>query len=244
MPFYLDSTGFKNVSGAPGPFQNAHETDLGLFPWLIADPPMLTHFNNFMSGQRMNRKDWYDFYPVDDILFKDANGDDSDATLLIDIAGGEGHDTEAFHKRFPNAPGKLILQDLPATIDNIKHLDGAVVRMKYDFFTPQPIQGARAYYYRSIFHDWPDKDCISIMKNTAVAMKKGHSKLLIFEWILPDRSVPLYPALLDINMMALLNGMERTRAQWTALLEAAGLKVIKFWTVGDDVEGLIEAELM
>ena len=45
-------------------------------------------------------------------------------------------------------------------------------------------------------------------------------------------------------MMALLNGMERNRAQWTALLEVAGLKIIKFWTIGDDIEGLIDAELM
>lgn len=205
---------------------------------------MMTNFNNFMSGQRMNRKDWYDFFPVEEILFKGVKRDEPDATLLIDIAGGEGHDTEAFHKRFPDAPGKLILQDLPPTIDNVKQLDDAVIRMKYDFFTPQPVQGARAYYFRSIFHDWPDQDCINIMKNIAVAMKKGYSKLLIFEWILPDKGTPLYPALLDMNMMAILNGMERNRTQWNALLEAAGLKVIKFWTIADEVEGLIEAELM
>ena len=44
--------------------------------------------------------------------------------------------------------------------------------------------------------------------------------------------------------MAVMNGMDRTREQWTKLLEAAGLKIIKFWTIADDVEGLIEAELM
>ena len=164
LPFYLDSSGFKNFSGAPRPFQDSHKTNLGFFPWLIADPPMLTNFNNVMKGQRMNRKDWFDFFTVDVILLKDADGNNVCATLLVDIAGGEGHDTEAFHKRFPTAPGKLILQDLPATINSIKPLDDAVVRMKYDFCTPQPIHGARAYYYRSIFHDWPDKDCISIMK--------------------------------------------------------------------------------
>ena len=82
------------------------------------------------------------------------------------------------------------------------------------------------------------------MKQTAAAMKKGYSKMLLFEWILPDKDTPFYPALLDINMMAVLNGMERTREQWTRLLEAVGLKVVKFWTIADDVEGLVEAELM
>ena len=206
----------------------------------------MANFNNFMSGQRMNRKDWYDFFPVDEILLKGAETSDPDATLLIDIAGGEGHDADAFHRRFPDHSGKVVLQDLPPTIDNIKpgQIDPAVVCMKHDFFTPQPIIGARAYYFRSIFHDWPDHDCINIMKQTAAAMEKGYSKLLMFEWILPEKDTPLYPALLDINMMTLLNGMERTRAQWTKLIGAAGLKVIKFWTIADDVEGLIEAELM
>lgn len=42
---------------------------------------------------------------------------------------------------------------------------------------------------------------------------------------------------------AVLNGMERTEAQFSELLDAAGLKVIKFWTVGPEVEGLVEAVL-
>lgn len=102
---------------------------------------------------------------------------------------------------------------------------------------------ARAYYFRNIFHDWPDKDCVEILKRTVAAMKPGYSKILIFEWVLPATGVPLYPALLDVNMMALLNGMERTEVQWKALLNAAGLEVVKFWTAGPESEGLIEAVL-
>ena len=243
MPFYLERTGWKNVSGAPGPFQDNFKTDMGMFQWLQDNPSVMTQFNNFMSGQRMHRKDWYDFFPVDDILLQGVDSKDPDAVLFVDIGGGEGHDTQAFHRRFPNHPGKVVLQDLPAVIDNIKELDSAVVRMKHDFFKPQQIHGARGYYFRSIFHDWPDSDCINIMKQAASAMQKDYSKLLIFEWIMPPQNTPLYPALLDINMMAVLNGMERTREQWTALLDKAGLKVVKFWTIADDVEGLIEAEL-
>ena len=61
--------------------------------------------------------------------------------------------------------------------------------------------GARCYYFRSIFHDWPDEDCIKILKNTAAAMTPGYSKLLMSEFVLPVKDCPLYPALLDINMM-------------------------------------------
>jgi hypothetical protein len=111
---------------------------------------------------------------------------------------------------FPNAPGKLILQGVPPTIDNIRSLDPAIIRQKHDFFTEQPVEGARAYYLGYIFHDWSDRGCVTIMKHIATAMMLGYSKLLIFEWVLPANGVPLYSSLLDVNITALLNGLERT----------------------------------
>ncbi|KAI1380750.1 S-adenosyl-L-methionine-dependent methyltransferase [Hypoxylon crocopeplum] len=242
LPFYLEKTGFKNVQGPPGPFQDAHGTEDNMFPWLIKDPPMMDNFNALMTGQRADRKQWFDFFDVDGILLKGAKTD-SNATLMIDIAGGEGHDIAEFHKRYPDAPGRLILQETPPVIDSIKELTPKVERQKHDFFQPQPIKGAKCYYFRSIFHDWPDVDCIKILKTTAAAMTPGYSKLLMSEFVLPASNTPLYPALLDVNMMAVLNGMERTEAQFTELLDAAGLKVVKFWSVGAETEGLVEAVL-
>jgi hypothetical protein len=77
-------------------------------------------------------------------------------------------------------------------------------------------------------------------------MKPGYSKLLIFEYILPDVGAALFPSLLDINMLALLNGMERTETQWKELLASVGLEVAKFWYNNGDrhQEGLIEARLV
>lgn len=242
LPSYLKRTGYQHVNGAPGPFQDAHNTQDGLFQWLIKDPAMMSNFNAFMAGTLETRKNWFETFPVDELLLSGASKD-PESTLLIDIAGGEGHDVEAFHLAFPDVPGKLVLQDLGPTIDNIKSLSEAVTRQKHDFFAEQPIKEARAYYFRNIFHDWPDKECVTILKNTAAAMKPGYSKLLIFEWVLPAKGVPLYPALLDVNMMTLLNGMERTEVQWEALLGQAGFEVVKFWTAGPESEGLIEAVL-
>lgn len=204
---------------------------------------MMSNFNTFMAGSLETRKDWFSTFPVDEILLNGARKEDPESVLLVDIAGGEGHDIEAFRKSFADVPGKLILQDLPPTIDNIKSLDPAVVRQKYDFFTEQPVKGARGYYLRNIFHDWPDNECIVIMKNIATAMKSNYNKLLIFEWILLAKDTSLYPALLDVNMMALLNEMERIETQWTQLLTQAGLEVVKFWKASTDSEGLIEAVL-
>lgn len=76
-------------------------------------------------------------------------------------------------------------------------------------------------------------------------MKPGHSKLLIFEFILPDLNAAMWPALLDIQMMASLSGMERTESQWKELLDSVGLEVVKFWKSSSkgsmEQQGLVEA---
>lgn len=69
------------------------------------------------------------------------------------------------------------------------------------------------------------------------------SKILINEWILPDVGTPVYPALLDIQMMGIHSGMERTETQWRELLKSVGLSA-KFHKVDNNSEGLIEAMLL
>ncbi|KAH7117892.1 S-adenosyl-L-methionine-dependent methyltransferase [Dendryphion nanum] len=244
LPRYLERNSFSHVDGAPGPFQDINNTSDGMFPYLMKNPEMMSNFNAFMAGSLETRPDWFRSFPVEEIILKDAKTDDPEATLIVDVGGGEGHDIEAFHRAYPKAPGKLVLQDLPPVIENIKILAPAIIRQPSDFFTPQKVRGARGYYFRYILHDWPDDSCVEILKHTASAMEPGYSKILIFEWILPAKHVPLYPSLLDINMMAVLNGMERTEDQWTVLLAKAGLKICKFWKSGEDQEGLIEAQLI
>lgn len=101
---------------------------------------MMSNFNALMTGQRADRKQWFDFFDVHGILLQSAKNDPH-ATLLIDVAGGEGHDISEFHKRYPDAPGRLILQDLPPVIDSIQELTPKVEREKHDFFQEQPVKG-------------------------------------------------------------------------------------------------------
>lgn len=83
------------------------------------------------------RKYWVDWFPAQENLLEGAR--DSTA-LIVDVGGGKGHDLQAFHQKYPQR-GRLILQDLPQVIDNIKNLDPAIERFTYDFFTDQPVQG-------------------------------------------------------------------------------------------------------
>ena len=74
-------------------------------------------------------------------------------------------------------------------------------------------------------------------------MKPGFSKLLISEFVLADTETALFPASLDLQMMGLHAGMERSESQWRGLLSEAGLKVVKIWRRGVGGECVIEAGL-
>ena len=100
--------------------------------------------------------------------------------------------------------------------------------MEHDFFTPQPVKGAHAYYLRQILQDWPDKQSIEILRNIREAMTKD-SVLLLNGNFLPTRDAPLYNAEVDLSMLALFSSMKRTESQWKVLLEKAGLVVVKVW---------------
>lgn len=53
----------------------------------------------------------------------------------------------------------------------------------------------------------------------------------------------MYPPLLDVNMIAVLNGMERMEEHWTNLPRQAGLEVVKLWSHGPEWEGLVQTML-
>ena len=142
LPEALKDLGWKNPSGEPAIFQKAFGPEMNAFKFLGSHPSSLTDFNNLMAGQRFNRRDWFELFPVKERLLN-IKGDDS-APLLVDVGGAQGFELQQFRKRFPEAKGQLVLQDLPATIESITELDKSIVEMKHDFFTPQPVKGAPA----------------------------------------------------------------------------------------------------
>lgn len=141
---------------------------------------------------------------------------------------------------------KLILQDLPAVIQDAKDIDPSIQLMSHDFLTEQPVKGARAYFMHSVLHDWPDDICRKIMGRLADAMKPGYSKLLIFECVIPRTGAYWEATAGDVLMMTQLSALERTEDQWRQLIEGSGLglKIVQFWASGQsDVENVIEVGL-
>ncbi len=92
-------------------------------------------------------------------------------------------------------------------------------------------------------HDWDDNSCRKILQNQISAMEKDYSKLLINDMVLPDVGASMFPAAMDVSMMTLLTGMERTRTQWHELLDSVGLKINGIWTLVEGGESVIETAL-
>ncbi|RYP04173.1 hypothetical protein DL764_004624 [Monosporascus ibericus] len=242
-PFFKE-TGYRPPEDPrKGLFQYAFQTDKEAFESWHLTPDVMNNFNVCMTGIRGSRPSWVEWWPVEAKVFQGAEEADGNV-LLVDIAGGRGHDVQAFKNKFPNQKGRLVLEDLPVVIDDIKQLDEDIERVKYDFFTPQPIVGARVYFFHFIMHDWSDKVCLKILAHTTAAMTKGYSKLLLNEFILPDQGCPLFLSGFDLQMMTMHAAQERTESQWETLLSKAGLKANKFWVPESGGEGIVEAELI
>jgi hypothetical protein len=155
------------------------------FDHWMRDPAETLRFNTYMEIVHSGHPMWFEWYSgLRDLLSTTSNED----VLLVDIAGGHGHDLNLFAKKTANVPGKLVLQDLKSVIGEVGSvsLDPRIEKQIHDFFSPQPIIGARMYYLHFIIHDWPDSDCIRIMERIRDAMTPGYSRLLINDAILPD----------------------------------------------------------
>lgn len=164
-----------------------------------------------------------------------------DTVFLVDIGGNQGHDLSQFRQKYKHLPGRVILQDLPQVLNGVSGDKSGIEVMPYSFMDPQPVKGAAIYYFRSIFHDWSDQICLQILRNTIPAMAPDYSRILIVDFVLPDTDTPLMQASLDIQMMSIGAGVERSETQWRNLLQKAGLNITGIWSQSPGMESVIEA---
>jgi hypothetical protein len=133
-------------------FQTAHTTPLHIFAWLQAHPEYLERFNNHMVGKHFSRADWWDPGCVNVSSVLDTDSIQGEDVLLVDVGGSIGQDLLKFHAKHPKLRGRLILQDLPEVVTSA-NVPEYIETMAHDFFTPQPIRGAEAYFLHSILRD-------------------------------------------------------------------------------------------
>ncbi|KAI0885192.1 S-adenosyl-L-methionine-dependent methyltransferase [Annulohypoxylon maeteangense] len=243
MPSFLRKTGYKNpIDDKNGVIQHVKGPDTSFFEYIIADPVRTEEFTHSMEcHSKGSMVAWPDVYPTNTLI----KGAKPGRALVVDIGGSKGHDLEKFRLRHPDIPeGSLILQDLPGVLRDVHISNKIISKCPYDFFTPQPVKGARAYFLHTVLHDWPDDGAAEILKVVAAAMEKGYSKALIHECMVENIKPSLRTTTSDLTMLACSSSAERTVKEWDALLSRAGLGIVKIWKRPAAMEGVIEAELI
>jgi hypothetical protein len=160
--------------------------------------------------------------------------DASDRKTIVDVGGSQGVLLASLMRQSDAARG--VLFDRPEVIGQARAAvaeSGLADRIELasgDFFAAVPA-GADLYVLKSILHDWPDDDCRSILRNVRTAAAPG-AKVLIVEMLVPDDPQPSPVALMDLNMLVMLNGRERTRAEFERLLGDAGFSLARVLPTG------------
>ncbi|KAJ5177092.1 OmtB [Penicillium canariense] len=217
LPETLKENQYNDSSGILA-WHRGFNTRLDFFPWAKQHPDHLKWFQSLMSVPREG--DWLDVFSVPSLAQSFA----TDQVLFVDVGGNLGHQSARLRSRYPDLPGRIIVQDLPETIQNAPVVDG-VELMAHNFFEPQPIIGAKVYYLRTVLHDWDDEKALVILGRLVPAMN-AESLILIDDMAVPDTGAHWWSACLDLHMLAVLGAHERTESQWRELLVQAGLRLI------------------
>jgi len=220
LPDFLVDKGYRNITDKNHTVhQDAWKTSVDAFTWLSQHPKNFSDFNLYMATQRRTAPTWLSEYPLE----AEIRGWVPRKPLFVDVGGGIGHQCVELIVRYPELPGRIVLQDLAHCIDEALQSPGLDV-MVHDMYGPQPIKGAKYYYMRAILHVLPDERCRTVLQNIKDAMS-GESVFVIDEMVFPDSRVSWQAAQFDLTMMCAHGSMERTQTQWRTLLDSVDLKI-------------------
>ncbi|KAL4947738.1 S-adenosyl-L-methionine-dependent methyltransferase [Aspergillus filifer] len=239
-PEFLAKTGYQNPTDpSDGILQYTKGFKGNLFEYYDTHKEEGKVFNNMMGGVMAEQAGMLDIFPFERL--DDGQPGDSTTALLVDVGGNVGHDIKKFLSHHPEHAPRLVLQDRSDVISLAK-CPSTVQMLVHDFFAPQPIKGARAYYLHGVIHDWADPPARTILGHLRDAMTLGYSKLLVHDHVLPDRDPHPQATAYDLTMMVNVSAFERTEQMWVKLLGSVGFRVVKIWSSPLATQSVIEAE--
>lgn len=183
------------------------------FDWLSEHPEQAALFQRAMvalsQGSNEVVAEAYDFRPF---------------TRVVDLGGGHGQLLSEILKRNPHLSG--VLFDLPSGVAAARQgAGGALPRTDFiagDFFESVP--AGDVYVLKKVIHDWDDERSVAILRNCRKTMLPN-GKVLLAETLVPPGDQPNQIKYVDVVMLAVTGGLERTEAQYASLFAAAGLKL-------------------
>jgi hypothetical protein len=145
---------------------------------------------------------------------------------VADIGGADGNILSRLLAAQPDRRG--IVFDLPDVVDDAHTrvqdagLGDRVEVVGGDFFKAVPT--AEVYVMSSVLHDWTGGDAIRILESIARAAPRG-ARLVLLELVVPEDASPHYTKSVDLTMMTMVGGRERTATEWRELLDAGGFRL-------------------
>jgi hypothetical protein len=189
-----------------------------IFEYLAREPEEAAHFNDAMVG-----------FHGDEPAAVAAAYDFSRCETIVDVGGGTGHLLSTILESHPHARG--VLADRPhvvteaATFVAVRGLQDRIALEPIDFFTSIPDRGD-VYLLSHVIHDWTEAQCLTILGNCRAAMTPD-SRLLIVEMVLPAGNAAHPGKLLDLAMLVMPGGEERTADGYDKLLTQAGFQMTR-----------------
>jgi ubiquinone/menaquinone biosynthesis C-methylase UbiE len=185
-----------------------------LFDWVETNPEIRSQFNAAMQSKAKQ---------IDERIVELF--DFSHFRRVVDVGGGNGHFAHQLVKREPGV--KATVFDIPPTISSLRKAcpfgpsHDRIDLAEGDFFKSVP-EGGDLYLIRHVLHNWPDSQARMILENCRKAMKPSAS-LLVVDMLLNQNE--LAPRSMDVAMLHLLGGRERTAEQFKALFQQAGFEL-------------------
>jgi len=193
-----------------------HAFGTSYFTYLAAHPEASSIFNDAMTGWTAQLSDAvvaaYDF---------------SGSGRVVDVGGGIGLLLATILAAVPTLLGTLfershVAQQADAYLRATPIGDRCTV-VAGDFFEAVP-DGGSFYVLAQILHDWDDDHCAKILRNCREAMLPD-AKMLVIEQVIPPRNEPSLGKWLDLHMLVLLGGRERTEAEYASRLRAGDFEL-------------------
>lgn len=194
------------------------EFGMTIFEYLAAHPQEASYFNEAMIG----------FHGDEPQAVASAYSLGAGETI-VDVGGGTGNLLAALLEGHPGTRGVLadlphVIADARAFIQSRGLLDRVAVDAT-DFFERVPASGD-VYILSHVIHDWSEDQCLTILGNCRHAMKPD-GRLLIVEMVLPPGDTPHPGKLLDLAMLVMPGGQERTEEEYRHLLGRAGFQLTR-----------------
>lgn len=199
-------SGFEKAMGMP------------VFDYLAQHPEEASRFSETMVG----------FHGAEPAAVAAAY-DFSGFAKVVDVGGATGNMLAAILARYDGPHGVLfdmphVVGDAPALLKE-RGVEHRVSIVAGDFFREIPA-GGDAYVLSHVIHDWNEEQCLTILSHCRNAMKPN-GRLLIVEMVLPTGDAPHPGKILDMVMLVVPGGQERTEAEYSTLLRKAGFRVVR-----------------